>query len=281
MKKRIVWTGLLSVLLIAGMMFTACPMDSGSDSGGSKPKPEDLPELPPGTDYVADETEALALLGALKSVTSDVSNEVGNLINAAGSGTEDDYSWKITNDTSIPSLKINAEGRITREADPDNFMQEDYDEPEAGDYGEGSRTENTTVEFTANKSASGVVVYAGSRTRMEESASMKTEIKAVLEPSVTFTESGSNKETVVYRLTASSNGKGGKIILGALAEESLTREVEEDPWDGSQPSPDYSSASGSYSGSLKVFGADNALVYELPITNRTTYRQALGYFKGS
>jgi hypothetical protein len=277
MKKSFVLTGLLSVLLIACMMFSACPMDSGDDDGGGGTKPEDLPDLPSGTPYAANETEAKALLGDLKPGFLAVEGQVESLIRGTPpTETENSSSVKITDNTSITGLKINYEGSETFKAVPENFMNEGYEDiAKAGDYMEGSETENYTIEFTADKSESGAVVYKGSSIGREESGSMRIVLKALSGPmSGTITVSGSQKSSIVYSLTASAGGKGGKIILEAAVEGSFDTDFNVDAsWDGDMPD-----VPASYSGSLKVFGADDEVKYELSITNAATYQQALAYF---
>jgi hypothetical protein len=86
MKKSLKLWGLLSILLIAGMMFTACSTDDGgSDDGGTSPG--SLPSLPidddPTLAYVASEAEAKALLTALKPAFGSVGDQVQSLIENA------------------------------------------------------------------------------------------------------------------------------------------------------------------------------------------------------
>ncbi|MDR0450680.1 MAG: hypothetical protein LBH26_05395 [Treponema sp.] len=273
MKKPLVLTEFFGFLLIAGMIFTACPMDSGGDGG--RPKPEDLPELPDGINYVASQTEAMALLNELRPGFSAIGNQVEDLIKTAGKETADGYSWKIANDTSISDLYINSEGRPRLESQPANFMDAGY-VPQGGDYVKNSFTMNTTVEFTADRTTSGAVVYKGSSARVGQLSSSRVELKeteALI--SIALTLGISDNKSEFYSLTASHNQKGGKIILETDARGSLNADLTIDlPWDGNMPELELAR-----SGSLKVFGADNELLYELPITDITSYERALTYFR--
>jgi hypothetical protein len=215
----------------------------------------------------------------LGSGFSTVSGQVRAKINSAPEEeTANGYTKKIVDDTSILNLKINYDERSVYDAKPDNFMNEGYNNPAVGDYMDYSGSSNTTVEFTGNKTESNAVVYQGSSVRIEQSGSSRVELKEISATKdsgkVAVRYSGKNSD--VYILTVSYGGKSGKIILDATQEGSLADEFvvtgEDDMPNPSDILPI------TFSGSLKVFGADDALVYELAIKDEPTYYEALSYF---
>jgi hypothetical protein len=258
---------------MAALMFTACPMDSGGGGGG--PKPEDLPELPAGTTYVTNETEAKALLGALKPGFQSIRSQVGNLISPTN--TDSGYSWNVTDNTSISGLKVNSRGAGTEKtniANPEAI--DNFDDLKQGDWMEYSETSDTTVEFTGDKTVSDATVYQGSKSVDKASELSKMTIKSISNTGGTVTVNVSGEASQQCGVTASIGGKGGKIILEAGARGSLNGDYNlADMMGDDIPTP---SPSITYSGSLKVYGADNAVVYELSIKGEDTYDEAVSYF---
>jgi hypothetical protein len=278
-KKNRVLMGLLSVLLMAGMMFIACPMDSGNSGdngdnwdGLSVPTPDNLPGLPDDVRYVTSEAEAIALLNGLGAVFSSVDDATASLSAANTRVTDIDngykYEWSVKDDTSIPGLKINITGEVTSSANPSNFMEEDYN-PAAGDFGKKSMTDNTTVDFIADHTEGGAVVYKKSRitTKIKGSYSEET-VTSVSGTSPLGSVKHFRDDAYADGLTASSGGKGGKIIFDAKVQGSFVKS-------------DYNISDGEdrsvydYSGSLKVYGANNTEVYAKNIAAYEDYREAL------
>jgi hypothetical protein len=277
MKKNLVFAGLTSVLLAAGLMFTACPTEGGSGGGLN---PENLPVLPNGVTYVTTDTEAKALLSALRPGFSAAREDINKLIQNALEEEEGNVTWSIADEISIENLKINSLGRSVIK---ENLSKvEDVDDL-TGLIGstliEGSQNENTTVVFTGDKALSGATVYQGSKTVERASASYKATLKSISlkDMAIIVNINGSGQSSQEYGLTASSNGKGGKIILEAAARFSLKGDFDITDIMGTD-GPDMSGVSPTISGFLKVYGADNAVVYELPIINQESYVEALGYF---
>jgi hypothetical protein len=174
-------------------------------------------------------------------------------------------------------LKVNSRGAGTEKTNIANPEAIDsFDDLNQGDWLEQSSTTDTTVEFTGDKTASGASVRQGSRLVYKGSSSSKMTIKSISTTGGTVTVNVSGESFQQYGLTAFSGGKGGKIILEAGARGSLNEDYDlEDMMGGgiSTPSPSIT-----YSGSLKVYGADNAAVYELPITDEAAYNEAVSYF---
>jgi hypothetical protein len=251
MKKHSVLMGLLSVLLMAGLMFSACPMEDDDDDGGlDVPGAGDLPD--PGTNpYVATEDEAKALLEALSPGFPTVFGEVKGVIGAkqleAWSKSDGkSMSYKVENDDSVTGLKINSSGRENREGDESK--------------GKSSGESNTTVDITSDIEKSGLTVYKGSVVKTRDNSSGERNEKE---------EKGSFEELHAFALTVSSGGKGGKIILEAKYTGKGTTNYESgEDVDGST----------TYSGSLIVYGADEKEWHRVNIKDEATYGEALGYF---
>jgi hypothetical protein len=238
MKKNKVLMGLLSMLLMAGILFTACPMnddDGGDDSsdddnGLSVSGPGDLPGLPDGIIAIT-EDEVEALLGKLDFLGA-VFKDVNKVVDAASEAGDDPY--KVTDDTSVEGLKINATGR-------------DSDE---GLY------QKITVDFIADGTEPEVIIYKDSQIKLERSVS------------ATGGGEGTGSISDVFGLTVSSDGKGGKVILKATPTVTVTLVDEE-------PGVDFTFA---YKGSLIVYGQDDKELYTLEIKDETSDSKALGYF---
>ncbi|MDR2103515.1 MAG: hypothetical protein LBP42_05360 [Treponema sp.] len=276
MKRNLLLTGLLSVLLMAGMMFTACPTDDDGGGGGGVPVPQpgDLPGLPSsvGAEYVSNRTEAEDLLKALKTGFQPVYGDVNNLIDDKVKSTENGYTWNVSDGTSIAGLEINAKGDSTSKSKPDNFGDEesgDY-EPAVGDYLEESENSYTTIEFTADKTEGGATVYKGNSIVEQYMSSNKNTITGSSKLAVTISANDSR----VYGLTVSSGGKGGKIILSASRKGSISKDDIEIPEDGGPDIPDLPIT---YSGSLKVYG-DGSVLYTEKINTKAAYDKAVDYF---
>jgi hypothetical protein len=279
MKKNLLLTGLVSVLLLAGMMFTACGGDDGGDDGLSAPGAGDLPALPSDTGiaYVSTETEAKTLLNGLGAGLTLLRGAVEDLVMENGTESEGNnsytYSWNVKDDTSITNLKVNATGRMV-----ERWSDSGGEIPKAGDYQETSENSTTAIEFTGNMSGGGGIIYQGSSIAEETALSGKMTIKTINQSAMTGTVNvnGSMDVSHAYGLTVSSSaGKGGKIILDARVEASLNKDITvsfEDGFDGPEITP-------KFSGSLKVYGESNDTpVYTLNIVNEDDYEEALGYF---
>jgi hypothetical protein len=272
MKKSLKLLGLLSVLLIAGMMFAACSDGGGDGDEDNGPSPGSLPSLPandPSIAYVSTEAEARALLTtALRSILRSVDNMVEDLIEDKISFTANGGSWNITNDTSISGVKVSSKGSFTES----DFMDDDW-EPSKGENGRDSSSNDTTVELTGNKEASGFVIYSGSRVEQKEQYSVSYNVTDISSSGLTIRMSGSNDETTAYAMTVSSGGKGGKIILNARQSATLP-----DSSYTFTSYDDFPDVPVKYSGSLTVYGEDDEELYKLPIANDETYYEAMSYF---
>jgi hypothetical protein len=152
--------------------------------------------------------------------------------------------------------------------------------PAVDDNTQESSSSVTTVELTGNKEVSGVVIYQGSKIEQKETESGSYRITSVSLASFNMTMhiSESEAESAVYTLTASSGGKGGKIILDAHLSESLSTDYTYSFTGGDDD--DFPEPSIKYSGSLTVYGAGDAVIYTLtlPINNEATYETATDYF---
>ncbi|MDR2078228.1 MAG: hypothetical protein LBP74_00720 [Treponema sp.] len=271
MKKNVLLTGLISALLIAGMLFTACPTDSGEPSGLSAPDPGDLPDLPDaaGVTPVGTTAEAKALLNGIKDNYSGIRGNVEALIINKVVPNSSGRTWNVKDDTSLPGLKINAQGNYTETS----TIREDTI-PKAGDYMEISENRDASVEVTGDRTEKEMTFYKGSRIAEKEEGYVKVTIKSMSAANASITITESANASYVYGLTVSHNGKDGKIILDAHAKGSLTKTMTVSSFDVDLPSMEIT-----YSGSLCVYGADDKeVVYREDITNEREFVAALGYF---
>jgi hypothetical protein len=260
-------------------MFAACSTDDGDDNDGGTSLGS-LPSLPtdddPNLAYITSEAEAKALLTALKPAFGSVGNQVQSLIEHAQDDSSDEGNWNISGNTFIDGLKVTSKGSNTYKATPPNFMNEGYTNPKVGDNVQMSSSMETAVDITKDKTESGVVIYQGSKVEQKEKESGSYSITAVsLSPlNIKIRISGSGEESAVYTLTVSSGGKGGKIILDARQSGSLSTDY---IYTGDDDD-DFPDMALKYSGSLTVYGADDAVIYSLPINNEATYETATAYF---
>jgi hypothetical protein len=240
-------------------------------STGGGPLPGDLPNLPAGIAYVANATEARALLAALKPGFGLMMDEVEDLILETVGDVSGIGGWDFTDTTSITGLTITSNRSIT--TDPDNFFGYGWDF-EVGQIGTMVSNEETITDVTANKTASGVVVYEGSKVVEKGNFTVRYDILGLLDSGLKMRINGSGEESAIYTLAVSNNGKGGKIILNVHLNGSFNN-VE---WTFAGGDGDLLKFPYTYSGSLKVYGANDQVQYTLNITNEATYQQAMNYF---
>jgi hypothetical protein len=270
MKKNLLLTGLLSALLMAMMLFTACSSGSDDPPGLSVPGPGDLPDPPAtsGTTTAGVKADAVALLDGLKNNNWQIRYDIEKLVNGKviteplPNGAK--QTWNVKDDTSLTGLKINAwgNGTETSSMDENTFM------PKAGDYMEFSETRDVTVEVTADRSEGSVILYKGSSIAEKH----ENNGRMTINQNGTVTVSGSQNTSVVYALTVSLGGKDGKIILDAHAERSGTKTMSFSSIEDDIDIPV------TYYGSLRVFSIDNTELYEEVIANEGDFLNALEYF---
>jgi hypothetical protein len=238
-------------------------------SKGEESLPENVPNLPSGVAYVTNETEAIALLTALKPDFSSVMDQVHSLIWDGVADVSKSGGWDITDTTSIPGLFIGSRVSVTDNSNPDNFMDDGWS-PAVGHNRQMSWSDQTILEFTTKGYESGVVVYGGSWVLKYNGMAASYEVKNISSGNATIHMNGSNEYSDLYTLTASSGGKGGKVILDTSERQSANVDF---TYPGNSPQPP-----ATYSGSLKVYGDNDQVRYTLNITNAATYQQAMDYF---
>jgi hypothetical protein len=269
MKKNFGLTGLISIVLITVMVLAACILGDEGDSGLSVDVPQisDLPDPPANSSYVSLATEAKALLTAISSspMLSTISTAVSSAIQDAMTGSDTNQRWEVKNEEDN-GLKINGSGTYTVDANA-AFDEEDY-EAKKGDHAVITQKEGWSIEFTADKVVGALTVYTGSTNEQKTDSYMEQTITA-LEP-VTVRYSYTEQSAISAGLTVLHSGQAGKIILDAKYSVSASGTMIEG--DGN-PSP-----IPVVSGSLKVYGADNKVVYEKDIVTPADYQEVMGYF---
>jgi hypothetical protein len=175
----------------------------------------------------------------------------------------------VSGDTSIDYLEVTASGSETESGSIGEI-------PQAGDSEEEAWNSNTTIKFTGDKSVSGGTIYTGSSMAAKETGSGRITVKGIDTESMsaTINVNESINEYYAYGLTVSANGKGGKIILDASAQGAINKDVKM-----SGPS-DFPDMDITYSGSLKVYGADDTEYTIVAIASEDDYDEALSYFRG-
>lgn len=269
MKKYVTLPGPVAILLIAGLMFATGLMSAACLTDGGKPALGNLPALPDNTAYVANETEALALLTALKPALEPMMDQVEELVQLAEDSSESG-NWHITDADSIPGLEITSRRSFTDDIYPDNFMDNGWD-PEVGHYARVSADEETIADFTAHQDASGVVIYQGSKVMERNRSTSDFDTINVLDEGVSIHANGPAEASTVYALTVSDGERGGKIILDAGQKISAS-------YDFVYPDDTFAPLI-TYSGSLNVYGANDEALYTLRIHDEETYEEAMDYFE--
>jgi hypothetical protein len=250
------------------LLFSACDTDSGETSsfGVNAPSAGDLPEITSGGTYVADETAATALLAALRE--SGVSNTVRSGINGlVESKADDNGSWSFKDDTSVDGLKVSSSGSYSYKSSvPDSDDDYVY---KVGDYREISQKSDTTAEITKDKSSSGITVLTGGKIAEKTDSSGKQTVKSLKSDGSpdTFTITGSEQSAYGYGFTVLNGGVGGKVVFSATYKASFSGVMQQD-----EPAPKPTITA---SGSLKVYGAENALIYTKNIASEKDFEEVI------
>jgi hypothetical protein len=283
MKKNFVLMA-AGILLAAGLVFTACSSDDPGGEAAYVPAPGDLPDLPDdGPSYVTSENAKTLLDGLYSSGLYTIRNNVENLTYDAGQETNDGYTWDITDNTTLKGLKVNSQGSSTEVGKLiDFFWGEDFFNPEKGDYMEESENHSTTIEFIEDKITSRDTIYAKSRIDEQGDYYYKVTMTEFYPEnrSGTANMNTSKSSSYGYGFTVSHGGIGGKIIFEASVQGSIKRDnIQVDYKFG--PTDYYEedlSRNSKYSGSLKVYGAEDELVYTEIITSRNEFDALAVYF---
>ena len=263
--------GFAVIAMAAIFTLTGCQTEDDSPPANPGPKPpaaSELPALPAGATAVGTDTEATALLTALKDggVSNSIRNAVWNVIdeNAAD---EDDYN--IADKTGSGVKVISASGLSTQTGDLDF----DSATITKGQTYKSSYKNNWKAALTADKTSGEATVLKDSVLESKDESSMDITVTAAGNPSTAkISGSLSGIEQYAFGLTVTGGGKAAKIVLEAKY--SASTQVS----DKTQEQAQNMTPVKAYSGSLTVYGANDAEVYKLPITNAATYDQALGYF---
>jgi hypothetical protein len=237
----------------------------GGDSGGGGvsikvPGVGSLPDYPTGggTDpaVIANAAEAQALLTAYFGVSliRQISDNVEDLIESKVSGSEENYHWSFTNDTSLAGLRVTSSGSGS------------YKETSTG-YSE-SYASDTSITLTAAFHESivggaGAVFYilGGSTAGSKEKVSYTVDLKAEK-------AKGSQEEAFVYGFTAQKTGTTGtggtvgKIIISAKASVSGSFDISSEQ----EPTP-------TFEGEVKVYGDGATPLLTKPINTADLYDQ--------
>jgi hypothetical protein len=211
-------------------MFSACPMESGGggDDGVDVPKVGDLPALPAGKTPVANNTDAIALLNALKAsglrgdIEDQVEEEKDERTEEKITSTGWSESWNFK-DVENDGLKISSSGSES-EGGVD-FEAEGY-VPKEGDSYKSSSHQEVKVELLADKPKGQFALVKGSTIAEKQEGGDEVKIKKVTTTGgtitgVTVTYSFSYGGAYGYGLTAVNDSMAGKLFLMSPATEPL------------------------------------------------------------
>jgi hypothetical protein len=271
MKKRFVLMGLVSVLLMATLLFAAC--STGDDDGESGPSVTvpavgNLPDLPADSTPVVTKDDAEALLTAFWEseagwgLGSEIESVIEEYDDPISTNTGWKGEWDFKDNESADRLKISSAGNFSESTN----VPEDEDKskpPQKGYYEASSYSLQFAAEVTEDKTYEDVTLVAGSTIARALSGSDRWEITAVSEEeesvAVTVKYKISVQDAYGVGMTVIHDGKAGKIIIDLKGKISGSEEVTIN--DDLEPN-----LSGSVSGSVKVYGASDSLVYTMPIT---------------
>jgi hypothetical protein len=271
MKRNHGLLGAAALLLAAVFIVTGCPMDGGGTDGTDlqPPAPGAMPALPTDSTAVGNETEAKALLTALKTsgIFNRIENKVRTVIEENG-GEEDTFT--ITDKTS-GGVKVSASGTSTEtgalDFDSSTFTQ--------GQSYSSSEKESRKATLTEDYTESSVTVLKDSVFEKKDDETFNGSVTAAgNESTAKFTLSQSYSGQYAIGFVVKAGGKAAKISLDA--KESHSAQASNKTWAELNEMAD----STTYSGSLTVYGANDAEVYKLPITDEDTYYEAMAYFMG-
>ena len=266
--------GKRQVFLMAGLLaaalgvFIRCAAEepAGDDNTTttpiSVPDAGDLPALPVGggVTAVGGTTEATALLEGLSTVSATIRDAIFTKLQDTG-GRDINQAFEITNEA-ILNEKILVTATNTIYAGGSDFNEGDRINEIYG-----LTSKSVVAEDTAEES---VTIVTGST--FEEKWTLIINVTATTAGdfnTAQFNGTGANIKQYVYALTAATAAKSAKIILNAT-----------ETWNASYENQTSEGAIGSttHSGWLKVYGANNSLVYTLEINGEEDYWTAVGYF---
>jgi len=290
MKNTIKVLGIIALAAIIGFSMIACKDGDDGDGGViNVPNVTDLPDFPAGSTPAASEATAKQILAVLKQ--SNVFGQLGEeaydcIDNLRGDDHRyENYSFSNKSFTN-EKLKLSASGNGNdtmtggfKEMDDlyKNFdgNYNDRNAAEAliqfnvGDKDVYSYREWIKGEVTSAKTISGVTFASGSifETSVSESGDMTVSTAGTSE-TMRINGSFSEKDQTVIGCTVSTTSGSIKIILDITGEESAT---------GKNTNWNFSigdvNDSEKYSGSLKVYGNNNALLIEQPVNNLSDYNK--------
>jgi hypothetical protein len=278
MKRNHGLLGAAAFLLAAMFLFAGCPTEADSspgDPGIKAPSPGSLPDLPSegGVSAAATTDEAETLLEALQTanIGGGIQFAVQDVIydNMHEDEDEEGYTYEFT-DEEADGVKVSGKGSMTFEGDLDPEA-ETFTVNASLNY---SSKDNWKATVTEDATVSDFIVLENSvfEYKKESSSTMKVTAAGDAE-TAKFNMSQSGTEQYAFGLTVKSGDKAAKIILDAKS--IFSASVSNKTFDEMEEEGE---SSQTYSGSLKVYGANNAVIKTITITDRTSWEEALGYF---
>ncbi|GHV75354.1 hypothetical protein AGMMS49942_01750 [Spirochaetia bacterium] len=270
---------LLALTLTAALVLAGCPDPKNNSKNSEPPGPGDLPQLPVGITAVASDTEAIALLNVFNTsdIGGTIDSEARAVVKAAlaveSKTPKDDYSLN-----NIPGDGVMVVQAEYAESWTGPWLGDDYDTITytVGQSGGNSTEEKQKLKLTENKTRSTITALSGSFWDFSCKDYQNYTVTTTGTWETTKVDVSRSTEYVYafgFTVQDTTTLKAAKIILHAKCTYILSA--------SDKTMADLESletTERTYSGSLRVYGADDAVVYELPITDRESNDETGTYF---
>jgi hypothetical protein len=269
MKKNLLTTGIL--ILVFAALFTACPQDAEAPDGPEVevPKAGDLPALPTttGVSAVATEAEAKALLTGMGTITSTLSSLTMKVVETNGTP-DKNGNWSF-DDKLSPDGEVKVSASYSVSSNRLGLEQA----PKPGDTLKTSITRETKVILEKDLKKDDYTLLKGGTTAGKSSVS----VDATYETDGFSIKEYKVDDVASLGLTVSSKDKAGKIIV----EFTVASEIPAGKYGEDEDL--FEKMKDTYTGTLKVYGADDKEVYTLDLSKESSRKEVswLEYFFSS
>jgi hypothetical protein len=301
----------IALIAVIGFSMTACPTDGGDGGGGSTnanvPGVNQLPDFPAGSTPATTKADAEAALAKLRqsTVMESLDDEAYDVLDEyrENSGNSNNYSFI---DKSLPNGYVKVSYSVTGNTPRTGGFKAYYDLQDTinaleleddymGNYDEIRRLEeeqdaiqfanndkdsstyayNQKAEVTRDKTEDGVTIAKGSMREFQDNISYNiTVVTPGTLGTVRISGQQSIKQQAVKAYTITTSSGSVKIIFDVTMDFSYS--VKNILWGNNDDDESGTSTMTSkYSGSLKVYGKNNALLIDHRINNNASYEMAM------
>jgi len=290
--------GIIVFIAVIGFTMTACKEKDNDDDNidDSVVTVSQLPDFPSGSNPAMTKEAAQAVLAELRAskILNTLEDEFGEVFEANMPEIEDEYNFNVSfYNKSLPEgfVRVNVPVYTANTTRTGGFITLDeykkagkaYEEIHfaVGDKENSAWNVNYKGETIKAKTEKGVTVAQGSTI---------SDLKYSGSSSATVTEAGlyndfkenlteSFKTQLIYGLTVTTSSGSIKIILDVTIDGSCTANNVKYVWDADEE--DKYIFTEIYSGSLKVYGGNNTLLIDFPITDQESDNEAYKMIIGS